>query len=55
MELGRKIVAGGIAIGIITAFGLHAKNLSTLSTSVGTASQGLVGTLETGGPNAKQG
>jgi hypothetical protein len=43
-----KFVTGVIAIGLVTAFALHASSLSTLVKTTGTASQGLLGTAESG-------
>lgn len=48
MEPVDKFVAGVVAIGIITAFGLHAVNLATLTKQVGTSSSQVLGTAETG-------
>lgn len=43
-----KFVAGIVAIGLVTAFGLHATQLSKLVTSGGTAGSGLLKTAERG-------
>jgi hypothetical protein len=43
-----KFVAGAIAIGIITAFGLHATQLSPLVKQVGSSSSGILDTAEKG-------
>jgi hypothetical protein len=47
-DLAKMAIAGGVAIGLVTAFGLHAKNLGTLAGSAGKATSGLTHTLETG-------
>jgi hypothetical protein len=41
-------ITGVVAIGLVTAFALHATDLSKLVTSTGTASSGLLGTAEKG-------
>lgn len=43
-----KFVTGVVAIGLVTAFALHASSLSTLVKTTGSAGQGLIGTAETG-------
>jgi hypothetical protein len=43
-----KLTAGLVAVALVTAFGLHATQLATLSTSAGKAGSGLLGTAETG-------
>jgi hypothetical protein len=48
MDTVKLFVAGIVTIGLITAFGLHATNLATLTTATGKAGQGLLGTAETG-------
>jgi len=48
MDLAKTFVAGIVAIGLVTAFGLHASGLSQLAKSGGSASQGLLRTAETG-------
>jgi hypothetical protein len=48
MELGKMFIAGVVAIGLVTAFGLHAQGLSQLAKSGGTASKGLLGTAISG-------
>lgn len=52
MDTVDKFVAGVIAIGLVTAFGLHAANLATLTKQVGTSSSGLLSTAETGNASA---
>jgi hypothetical protein len=41
-------VAGVVAIGLVTAFGLHARQLSTLPRPTGQAVSAVFGTAETG-------
>lgn len=49
MQDGLKLFIGGVvAIGLVTAFGLHASGLASLTSSAGKAGQGLLGTAETG-------
>lgn len=48
MDLAKTFVAGIVAIGLVTAFGLHASGLSNLTRAGGTASRGLLRTAETG-------
>jgi hypothetical protein len=48
MDIMKTFIAGVVAIGLITAFGLHAQGLANLTKSAGTAGQGLLGTAETG-------
>ena len=44
-----KLFLGGVvAIGLVTAFGLHATGLAKLATAGGKAGSGLLGTAETG-------
>lgn len=43
-----KFVTGVIAVGMVTAFALHAKDLSGLVSSTGSAASGLMGTAEKG-------
>lgn len=43
-----KFVTGVVAIGLVTAFGLHAVQLSKLTGSVGNAGSGLIHTAEKG-------
>jgi hypothetical protein len=43
-----KLTAGFVAVALITAFGLHATQLATLSTSAGKAGSGLLDTAEKG-------
>lgn len=45
--------AGIVAIGLVTAIGLHATGLANVTKSAGTAGAGLLNTAETGGPGAK--
>jgi hypothetical protein len=47
-ENAAKLTAGLVAVALITAFGLHATQLATLSTSAGKAGSGLLSTAETG-------
>jgi len=47
-DVAKTFIAGIVAIGLVTAVGLHATGLANVSTSVGKASQGLLGTAETG-------
>lgn len=42
----KTFVAGIIAIGLVTAFGLHAKGLSQVGTAGGKAGSGLLKTAE---------
>lgn len=44
----KLVIAGVIGIGLVTAFGLHAKQLSTLPKPTGQALSGVLGTAETG-------
>jgi hypothetical protein len=48
MEPVDKFVAGVVAVALVTAFGLHAVNLATLTKQVGTSSSQVLGTAETG-------
>ena len=48
MDLAKTFVAGVVAIGLVTAFGLHATGLSGLVGAGGKASSGLLKTAETG-------
>lgn len=48
MDMLKLFLAGVIGIAMVTAFGLHAKGLASLTTSAGKAGQGLIGTAETG-------
>lgn len=49
MKDGVKLVIGGvIAIGLVTAFGLHAKQLAALPKPTGQAFSGALHTAETG-------
>jgi hypothetical protein len=41
-------IAGVVAIGLVTAFGLHAANLATLTKQAGSSGSQLLGTAETG-------
>jgi hypothetical protein len=43
-----KFITGVIAIGLVTAFALHAKDLSGLVTSTGGAASGLMNVAEKG-------
>lgn len=44
----KLFIAGVVAIGLVTAFGLHASGLASLTQSAGSAGSGLLGTAETG-------
>lgn len=48
MGIGEKFVVGVVAIGLVTAFGLHAIQLSKLAPAVGGAGSGLIRTAERG-------
>jgi hypothetical protein len=48
MDILKTFIAGVVAIGLITAFGLHASGLANLTKSAGAAGQGLLGTAESG-------
>lgn len=48
MDALKLFLAGVVGIGLVTAFGLHASGLSSLTSSAGKAGQGLLGTAETG-------
>jgi hypothetical protein len=41
-------ITGVVAVGLVTAFALHAADLSKLVSATGTASSGLLGTAEKG-------
>jgi hypothetical protein len=43
-----EFITGVVAIGIITAFALHASDLKGLVSAAGTAGSGLIGTAEKG-------
>jgi hypothetical protein len=44
-----KLVIGGVvAIGLVTAFGLHSRQLAALPKPTGQAFSGVLGTAETG-------
>ena len=43
-----KFITGVVAIGLVTAFALHASDLSGLVKSTGGAAQGLMATAEKG-------
>lgn len=43
-----KFITGVVAIGIITAFALHATDMSKLVSSTGSAASGLMNTAEKG-------
>lgn len=43
-----KFITGIVAIGLITAVGLHATQLSTLTKQVGSSGSGLLNTAEKG-------
>lgn len=48
MDLAKTFVAGIVAIGLVTAFGLHATGLAQVAKSGGSAAQGLLHTAESG-------
>jgi hypothetical protein len=48
MDIFKTFIAGVVAIGLVTAFGLHASGLANLTKSAGSAGQGLLGTAESG-------
>lgn len=48
MDILKTFIVGVVAIGLVTAFGLHAQGLATVTKSAGSAGQGLLGTAETG-------
>lgn len=47
-DLGKIFVTGVVAIGLVTAFGLHSTGLAQVGSSAGTAASGLLRTAETG-------
>jgi hypothetical protein len=47
----KLLIAGVVGIGVVTAFGLHAKQLAALPKPTGAAVSGVLGTAETGTPN----
>lgn len=48
MNIAEIFITGVVAIGLVTAFGLHATSLSKLAGSAGTAGSGLLSTAEKG-------
>jgi hypothetical protein len=44
----KLLIAGVVGIGLVTAFGLHAAQLSQLPKPTGQAVSGVLGTAETG-------
>jgi len=48
MSIAEKFITGVVAIGLVTAFGLHATQLSKLAQSGGQAGSGLLHTAERG-------
>jgi hypothetical protein len=48
----KMVIAGGVAVALVTAFGLHAEQLAKLPKPTGQALSGVLGTAETGTPNA---
>lgn len=44
----KTFIAGVVAIGLVGAVGLHAKDLGTFSENLGTAGQGLIKTAQAG-------
>lgn len=47
-DLAKTFVAGVVAIGLVTAFGLHASGLTGLTKAGGTAASGVLNTAEKG-------
>lgn len=48
MDIAKTFVAGVVAIGLVTAFGLHSTGLTSLVKAGGSAGSGLIGTAEKG-------
>lgn len=48
MEIAKLFIAGVLTIGLVTAFGLHAKGLAQLATAGGKAGQGVLGAAISG-------
>jgi hypothetical protein len=48
----KLLIAGVVGIGLVTAFGLHSAQLAKLPKPTGAALSGVLGTAETGTPNA---
>lgn len=48
MDILKTLVGGVVVIGLVTAFGLHAKNLAKLPKPTGQAVSGVLGTAERG-------
>jgi hypothetical protein len=47
-DTAKLFIAGVVAIGLVTAFGLHASGLAQVAKSGGQAGQGLLGTAISG-------
>jgi hypothetical protein len=48
VNIAETFITGVVAIGLVTAFALHASSLGGLVKSTGSAGQGLLGTAESG-------
>jgi hypothetical protein len=48
VNLADTFITGVVAIGLVTAFALHATDLTKLVSATGTAGSGLLGTAEKG-------
>jgi len=48
MDILKTLVGGVVVIGLVTAFGLHARNLAKLPKPTGQAVSGVLGTAEKG-------
>ena len=48
MDTVKTLVGGVVVIGLVTAFGLHARNLAKLPKPTGQAVSGILGTAEKG-------
>jgi hypothetical protein len=48
MDILKTMVGGVVVIGLVTAFGLHARNLAKLPKPTGQAVSGVLGTAEKG-------
>lgn len=44
----KLIIGGVVAVGLVTAFGLHSRQLASLPKPTGQAFSGVLGTAETG-------
>lgn len=47
-DTAKLVIAGVIGIGLVTAFGLHSRQLAQLPRPTGRAFSGVLGTAETG-------